>query len=507
VQISKSEYMQFLKHPIYLWLKKYDKSKLPPVDDGLQALFESGRLFESYAEKLFTNTLKLGFEGFSQYSALTKKTSDAIEKIGANASTINPQTLLQARFETYIKDASLTCICDAIVFSDVDEIDLFEIKAGTRVKRENYYDLAFQKAVLDSCGFKVRNIFVINANGQYVRNGDININEFCIKTNVTQEVNKLIEFTLEQIDLANKCISKKTMPELEVPHIDDGVDALNSWLELYGIFNDMKNGSIFDLCWPKNRIAQLYDLGVESLDEIEDEFDLTTKQSLQVKSLKENKQIIDKNEIKYFLDEFVFPLYFLDYETAMSVIPPFEGTSPYQQIPFQFSLHILDTPDSELRHVMYLHRENSDSTYELSQQLLKQIGDTGSIVTWNANFEKSCNTKMGLIHEEFKDFYDLLNDRVVDLADPFQKNWFVDHRFLGSYSIKKVLPVLVPHLSYKDLGINEGLAAQRKWMQAVLENRFTKDVRQQILDDLEKYCELDTLAMVEIYRFLKTVID
>ena len=78
---------------------------------------------------------------------------------------------------------------------------------------------------------------------------------------------------------------------------------------------------------------------------------------------------------------------------------------------------------------------------------------------------------------------------------------------MGSYSIKKVLPVLVPELSYKDLGINEGLSAQRNWMDAILEEKFTAKRCQQILDDLEKYCELDTLAMVEIYRFLKTQID
>lgn len=507
MQISKSEYMMFLKHPIYLWLKKYDKSKLPPVDDALQALFDSGKVFETYAEQLFENSIKLGFEDFSQYVSLTKKTSDAIEKVSLNASEKHPQTILQARFETIINNTSVTCICDAIVFVDPNLIDLYEIKAGTRVKQENFFDLAFQKAIIESCGFDLRDIYVINANSKYVRRGDIDVNEFCYETNVNEEVDELKDFTFEQIGLAGKCIKSKTMPKLEVPGIDDGAEALNSWLELHAIFNEIQSDSIFDLCWPKNRVAQLYEMGITSLVDIADDFDLTDKQLKQVSAIKSQEQIIDKYEIKQFLDDFKFPLYFLDYETAMSVIPPFDGASPYQQIPFQFSLHVLDTPNSPLRHVMYLHRENSDSTYELSKHLEKNIGNVGSIVTWNANFEKSCNIKMGIMHEEFKDFYDELNNRVVDIATVFQQNWYVDHRFLGSYSIKKVLPVLVPELSYKDLGINDGLSAQRKWMQAILENKFNDQERQQVLDDLEKYCELDTLAMVEIYRFLKTLID
>ena len=191
----------------------------------------------------------------------------------------------------------------------------------------------------------------------------------------------------------------------------------------------------------------------------------------------------------------------------MDVIPPFDGTSPYQQIPFQYSLHILDSPDADLRHEMYLHRSNSDPVIDLAKHLSTTIGPIGSVVTWNANFEKGCNSRMAKMHPEYSEFFESVNERVIDLAIPFQQNSFVDHRFLGSYSIKKVLPVLVPELSYKDLGINEGLAAQRKWMQAVLEEKFSETERIQILDDLEKYCELDTLAMVEIYRFLKRIID
>ena len=506
VQISKSEYMMFLKHPIYLWLKKYDKSKLPPVDDALQAIFNAGHIFESFAEQLLPNSTKLGFSSYGEYISLTSRTKKLLKEVTANLEK-DPCTILQARFESEIENVSLTCICDAIVVTNQDYIDLYEIKSGTRVKLENMYDLAFQVSVVEASGLKVKNIYVINADSSYVRKGDINVEDLCVTTEVTEEVRELTEFTLEQIALMRACIKSKNLPELQVPSDEDGAEALNSWLELHSIFNKIEPGSIFDLCWPKNRIAKLHTLGIKNLTDIEDDFDLTPKQRAQVSAAKSKEQYIDRNVIKEFLDQFVYPIYFLDYETLMDVIPPFDGTSPYQQIPFQYSLHILDSPDADLRHEMYLHRSNSDPVIDLAKHLSTTIGPNGSVVTWNANFEKGCNSRMAKMHPEYAEFFESVNERVVDLAIPFQQNSFVDHRFLGSYSIKKVLPVLVPELSYKDLGINEGLAAQRKWMQAVLEEKFSDAERIQILDDLEKYCELDTLAMVEIYRFLKRIID
>lgn len=149
----------------------------------------------------------------------------------------------------------------------------------------------------------------------------------------------------------------------------------------------------------------------------------------------------------------------------------------------------------------YLHSNNSNPAEELSKTLREQIGDHGSVLTWYMAFEKSCNTTLGQMLPEFADFYVSLNKRVVDLMVPFSKGWYVDAGFGGSASIKKVLPVLVPELSYKVLGIQEGGAAQRLWMESVLDGTRV-DEKAKILSDLDEYCALDTLAMVEIYNFL-----
>lgn len=183
-------------------------------------------------------------------------------------------------------------------------------------------------------------------------------------------------------------------------------------------------------------------------------------------------------------------------------MPPFEGMRPYQQVPFQYSLHILDSPDSKLRHEEYLHREGTNPCKDVAEALRSHIGDRGTVLAWNMGFEKSCNKTLAEEVPELKDFLLNLNDRMNDLMLPFSKLWYVDKDFYGSASIKKVLPVLVPTLSYAELGIHEGASAQRLWMQGVIDGKDSVD-KEVLFADLLEYCKLDTLAMVEIFNVLR----
>jgi hypothetical protein len=214
--------------------------------------------------------------------------------------------------------------------------------------------------------------------------------------------------------------------------------------------------------------------------------------------------VIQHDGIKKFLNDLQYPLYFLDYETMSGLVPYFDGHRPYQQVPFQYSLHVLQSPDADLEHREYLHRDNSDPARPLAEHLTKDIGNRGSVIVWYEGFEKSRNSELGEQMPEYKDAMEAINSRVVDLMIPFKSKLYYDPRFGGSASIKKVLPVLVPDLSYKVLNIQEGGTAQRLWMEAVLDEKRTNE-KDQILDDLFEYCKLDTLAMVEIFKVLKNL--
>lgn len=492
MQISKSEYMLFLRHPAWLWLKKHDKEKLPPIDDDLQATFDAGFVFESYAEQLFSDPIKLGFNNFNEYRALTSRTKAAIES-GA-------KTILQGRFEA----GEITCICDVLVKTDDKIFDLYEIKSSTSAKPEHEQDLAFQVECIERSGYKVGKIFVVHVNSDYIRNGEVQADKLAKITEVTDQIKKLKESTCENIKKALEIANCKECPDISPAHAKLG--AFGDWLGIYKTLADVDEYSIYHLCSPgADKIGKLEGMGIKDIASIPDDFSLNEKQRNQVKATKYDKVFIDKSYIKTFLNDLKFPLYFLDYETLSSCVPYFDGLGPYKQLPFQYSLHVLESPNGEVKHFEYLHCDNSNPVKSLSETLKSQIGSEGSVLVWFEGFEKSCNQLMGLMSPEYAEFYEELNDRVVDLMTPFSTCAYVHKDFFGSASIKKVLPVLIPELSYKDLNIQAGGAAQRLWMEAVLDGKRQEE-KDKILSDLKKYCELDTFAMVKIYQHLVEVV-
>lgn len=486
--LSKSDYMLFLRHPAWLWLKKHNRSKLPIVDENTQATFDAGHEFESYAEKLLPQGIKLGFSSFDEYVSMPSRTMQAIEE--------GNKTIFQGRFE----NKELTFICDAINFIDEKTGDLYEIKSSTKVKDDHIYDLAFQMVVLESLGYEVRDIYVLHVNSEYVRKGDINPQEFVATTKVTDEVKEKRGETKIYIQKALEVAKSSTMPNPSPSLAKLG--SFKEWLVVYRNLVPVEKDSIYDLCLNNSEIVgKLEAMGIKKLSDIPSDFPLNKKQQLQVNAVKQNRVLAAPERIKENLNSFTFPLYFLDYETLSSIVPYFDGLTPYEQLPFQYSLHILEAPGEELKHVSYLHKDNTNPAEELCNALKTHIGTTGSIITWNMSFEKGCNSLLGELLPHHKDFFEDVNSRIVDLMIPFSNGMYVDKNFMGSASIKKVLPVLVPDLSYLELNIHEGGSAQRLWMEAILYGKRDGE-KEQILADLLEYCGLDTLAMVEIYRYL-----
>ncbi|MEA2056754.1 MAG: hypothetical protein U9O78_03560, partial [Patescibacteria group bacterium] len=261
--LSKSDYMLFLRHPAWLWLKKFEKHKLPPIDDNLKALFEAGHLFESYAEKNFPQATKLGFNNYQQYLSLPHKTLEALNN-GA-------ESILQGRFET----DGLTCIVDVLEKISEQKVNLIEIKASTHAKPTHYYDLAFQSIVLQKSGFKVETIEVIHANKKYVRDGAIDHTQITAKTEVTDKVKELIPLTIEQIDKAKEVLSSQTMPDLSPGLVNQvGVPGVSKWMqEWLSTFLNLQpqtdDYNIYALSYPSpEQIAKLEEQGITNIKEM-----------------------------------------------------------------------------------------------------------------------------------------------------------------------------------------------------------------------------------------------
>ena len=488
-QLSKSDYLLFLRHPAWLWLKKHRRNILPKPDAALQALFDAGHRFEEFAEQRFPNAVRLGFSDFAEYRNLPRRTHQALDDGAA--------TLFQGRFES----GRSTCIIDVLQRVESNLFDLFEIKASTSAKSEHIPDLAFQLMVLEGAGLRIRNLGVVHVNRDYVRAGPIDIDALSTLTDVTQKVRAIRHENEAAVEHAFKIMDLDDMPDLSPRHLASG--SMDDWLEvLEAVSGPLAPDSIYNLSGIKPaQVGKLEDSGVRSLRDITHDFALTDRQSRQVRAAKTGERTIDVAAIRSFLGAVRYPLYFLDYETFSDVVPAFDGTRPYQQVPFQYSLHIRHAPGAELEHREYLHEEKTNPVPALLANLTQELGDTGSVIVWYAPFETRRNTEMGQMSPAHAEFLAGVNARVVDLIDPFRKGWFVDKDFLGSSSIKRVLPVLAPELSYDALAIQDGGAAQREWMDVVLHGK-RPDKISKVFADLRAYCARDTLAMVRIFDVL-----
>lgn len=469
IKLTKTDFIQYLACSKSLWLKKREPQSFPQGNFSLflEKIVREGYQVEEYVQRYF-------------------------EARGRSVS-------FQRVFET---DERLFARADVVETTTSGQTFLYEVKSSTSVKidsTDNHIkDACFQKICAERAGQKIDRVFIVHLNGNYIRNGSIDPDELLVFVDVTERVEQLYSETSEEVDQA--------LELLKVDRIDrNGCSCLYksraNHCDAFSVFNPgLPKYSIYSL--PRLGDRQRADWvgsGVFDLIELPAGAQLTEIQRLIVQAAKSGEPQINRGAINTFLSRFSFPLYFFDYETYASAIPVVNGTRPYQQVPVQYSLHVLQK-DGFLSHFEYLARE-ACLPGELVGRMKRDIGPEGSIVSWHATFERSRNRELAEMFPDSADFLNDLNARMVDLEDIFKTN-FVDIRFDGSTSIKKVLPVLCPDLDYGDLEVQDGTSAMESWERMI---NAEPEESEEIAEALLKYCERDTFAMVEIYRFLITI--
>ena len=501
MHITKTDYLEYTFCKKNLWLKKHK----PRLFDGLELsefekkIIEEGNDADEAARNLFPD-------------------GKLVEVVGANATGLTkviletkPSTLFQGAFssdEFFVQ-------ADILRFNDVlDGYELYEVKATNDVKRvvphHHVNDLAFQKIVIESSGVtppfaksgvKIVKAGVIHLNSEYHRQNNVNYNELFIIADLTDEVITAELLVREQMN------DLKTYLHMEE---EKGCECLyrgrNAQCTTFHYSNpDVPEYSVHDI----NRIGaskKLFydwiDRGIYALEDIHNPEALTGAKKAQYDAYVSGKPLIDREEIHNVLGELVFPIYFFDYEGYSSAIPRFDGFGAYEQVPFQYSLHVLHE-DGTLDHKEFLVTEpEADLTLPLIKRMREDIGDTGSVIAWFKTYESQRNNKLAELHPTYAAFLESMNDRMFDLMTIFSTNLYVDAKFKGSASIKRILPVVVPELTYKALGIQKGDQAVERW-EKMIDPATSAEEKGHIARDLLEYCKLDTLAMVEIYRFLK----
>lgn len=468
-RITKSDFLLYCEAPRHLWAKKHGQIEIS-ITDFDQHLAEEGNRVEALAQEFLASVL------------LPQHPGD--------------QFLWQ---QTY-SDGPFDSRLDGLVFKPKSNTyDLYEIKSSTGVDKDIVYDVTFQAVILAK-QIPIDHYYVLHLNKEYIRSGELNLTSLFIVEDISDKVKALMPEVellrgealrvaqLTDPDQAEHCLSPKECPCPALCH------------------PELPDFSIYDI--PRlTRIKKLQLLNSKILaaKDVPTSFDLNPKQRLVVDLARTNSEHIDHKAITAELEKIAFPLYFLDYETCICAIPQYEGYHPQQQIVFQYSLHKLEKSGDEPIHYEQISLVEGDPTFPLLERLKEDIGDSGTVIVWNKSFEMTMNKEMAKLHPEYAVFLEQLNQRIYDLGDIVNLGYYLHPGFKGSWSIKHVLPVMVPDLSYNDMAIGKGDQASMAWWNI---NFGLVDPREkdQLTEALLRYCELDTLAMVEIYQKLVDLI-
>lgn len=468
MQLSKTDFIHYLSCAKSLWLLKHKPNTYPhgEFSDFAKKLTEEGYKVEGYVRELLS--ARSGFFSFQQ------------------------------EFET---DRGLYAKVDVVEDNVDGTVNLYEIKSSTEVRSNASHnqikDVAFQKIVAEEAEIKVAKIFIVHLNGNYVRSGDIDPEGLLVFADVTERVAELEGKLKGNIDQAVELLKKTEIDEgtctcllLGKSKHCDAFDHFNPGLPKPSIYNLPRISGA-----PLSRLVEAgrFDLQAVTPEEV------NGRQKLVIQAAHQGQPFIDPAVINGFFDRVEYPVYFLDYETYASAIPIIDGLSPHRPLPFQYSLHILDAEDAETRHEEYLADEAA-LPIALVESMEKRIGTKGTIISWYASFENTRNSEMAERYPEKAEFLKGLNERTLDLMDIF-KTGYVDIAFGGSTSIKAVLPVLVPELTYEGLPVANGTDAMIAWRKMI--EMSDGDEKAKSRKELLDYCELDTLAMVEIFKAMK----
>jgi len=493
MNLSKSLYTKGIQCQKALWLKKYKKEVLTPPDETALARFETGNEVGTLACKLFPNGREVAYTtNFDEMiNQTTKYIDDGIKYI----------------YEATFSFDGILVLVDVLEINQ-DGVCIYEVKSSSSVKDIYVHDTSIQYYVLKQLGFSIKTANVVHINSTYIRADTLELDELFTIADVTKEVVDL------QINIPSILKEFETVLEDKInePNIDIGKHCHNPYvcdakdycwkvqrqIPEYSIFNIFNLGS-------KKQI-ELYSQGIKNIEDIPEDFAMTANQKAAVQIHKSKETFINKEKIKEFIDTLTYPIYHLDFETFQQAIPEFKGISPYAQIPFQYSLHI-EYEDGRLEHKEYLALDGIDPREQIAKSLCENIPKNVTVLAYNMSFEKGVIKKLAYSFPLLSIQLLNINENMKDLMLPFQKKYYVSPSMNGSYSIKYVLPALVPEFAqaYKELdGVQNGSQAMNTFANM---SKMEEGEKEKMRTALIEYCKLDTLAMVKILNKLNSEIQ
>ena len=487
IHLSKSKYCRAIQCNKMLWLEKNKPEEKGEMDN--QAVLDNGTKVGELAKGSFGNYTNIEYD-----ENLDKMIYDTKEALKESSNIIT---------EASFKYKNNFCSIDILKVNE-NSVEIYEVKSSTEIKDIYLDDISYQFYILNKLGYKVTKASIIYINNQYIRHGELNLSEFFNSEDVTdivQEKQKEIESKIKEI---NEYMKQEAEPKQEIgmqcfkPYQCQFWKYCTKHLPEHNVFQIRK--------MHKDKALKFYYEGKTNFkDLLEENMNWKFKQQIEFEEFNYEPHI-DKQKIREFMKNLYYPIYFLDFETMQTAIPEFDNSKPYQQIPFQYSLHYITKEEGELLHKEFLAESGMDPRRKLAEQLVKDIPKDVCVTAYNMMFEKGRIKELAEIFPDLSEHLMNIHNHIQDLMIPFSERMYYCKDMQGSYSIKYVLPALFPNdpeLNYHNLPlIHNGGEAMNIFPKI---KDMSKEEQEKARYGLLKYCELDTYAMVKVWEKLKEV--
>ena len=486
MNLSKSKYTRGYQCLKMLWLDENHPEEAKEIDNS--QVFDTGHEVGELAKNLFGEYTDIEFnKDLNKMISDTKKSLDKGNKVITEAS---------------FKYENNFCSVD-ILINNKDSVEVYEVKSSTSLHSIYLEDISYQVYILKSLGYNVVKSCVVYLNNKYKYKDKLDIKKLFVIDDVTDYILSNQDNIKKHLDEINKLTDKE-------PKIDIGIQCMNPYECPYFEYctKSLERPNIFDIKRLnfKKKLEYYKDNIITFKDIIDNEIDDRSIEQAEHELYKNISDKIEKDKIKSFLDTLSYPLYFLDFETYQDAIPKFNGTTPYEQIPFQYSLHIMDEKGNVI-HKEFLADGINDPRRSLAENLIKDIPDNVCVLAYNMSFEKGVIKRLSDNYKDLSNHLLKIRDNIKDLMIPFYNRNYYTRDMKGSYSIKYVLPALFPDdpsLNYANLPlIHKGDQASNAYKNLINQ---TKEEQKETRNGLLVYCELDTYAMVKIYQKLKEIL-
>lgn len=481
--ISKTAFLKYDQCPKAFFLYKKHPYLRDPVSKEKQFTFNRGHLVGKLAQQLFP--------GGTDVSSIAKNSKSAFE-LTAQFLKENVTTIYEA---TFIFNDVLVMV--DILHFDGENWTAYEVKSSLKVSDAYIKDACLQYYVLKNSLEKFSDLFLVTLNGNYVLEKEINLKQLFKKRSIKQSAEENIEFFGKTILHMNLVLERNTIPDIPIgkhcfsPYECDFLGTC--WK------NTRDSKSVFRIGKSdREQLFSLYFSGSETVDKIDLNADLKPHIKIQAQSINNNEPYFEKKEIKEFLEKVKGNYCFMDMEIWSPAVPKYEGTSPFEQIPFLFSVCFFNNGRPDF--INYLKPIETDSRFEFLNAVLKATQNFESVIVFDKNLEQQVLGKLENLFPERKPEIEILRRKLVDLAEPVQNFNFFHPKFNGNFSLKAVSEIFSENSDYSDLEITNGIIAMQKYQELLEENNSNEEqTKQQLID----YCNIDTLTCMKFLDYLK----